>query len=100
MIFEGDSDDAMWYDMTRNARQTVHYMTPKLVSRRIVVAKISSGSATLRVPVDSISQVVRRETVSSDRTPAEHIAIGIGFFAGVAALIALATLVYYLPRGW
>jgi len=99
VVFEGVADDDVWKGMMKAAKQKLHYMTPRLVSKHPVAAKISQGSVKLKVPVDSISQVVRRETVSSDRTLAEHIAIGTAFFAGAVAAAYVITLLLWPNAG-
>jgi hypothetical protein len=85
IVFEGVADDEMWYGMVKSTKQKLYYMTPKLVVKPIVTAEISQGSTTVNVPVDSISQVVRRQTVKPD-PPGGHLVVGIVFVAGAVAL--------------
>ena len=91
VLFEGAADDDLWHSMKKAAERKMHYMTPKLVLKPIVTAEISQGSITVNVPVDSISQVVRRETVKPDPPPVSHLVVAALIVATVGAVgIALA----------
>ena len=91
VLFEGAADDDVWHAMMKAAERKMHYMTPKLVVKPIVTAEISQGSTTVNVPVDSISQVVRRETVKADPPPVSHLVVAALIVATVGAVgIALA----------
>jgi len=60
-------------------------MTPKLALTPVATAEITQDLITLNVPVDSISQVVRRKTVRPDPPPVGHLAVGIVFIACAVA---------------
>jgi hypothetical protein len=97
IVFEGHTDDDVWHGMMRAARQKLHYMTPQLVVAPKTTARIDQGSSTVNVPVDSISQVVRRQTVKPD-PPAGYLGGAIAFVVVVVAAGIVLALTSW--RGW
>jgi len=94
VIYEGSANDAAWNAMMQGAKRELYYMTPERVVTPITVAHIDIGPKTLDIPVDSISQVVRRQIIQPD-PPGGHVVVGIVFVVSVVTAVLVAGLLLY-----